>query len=137
MRIRALLLATFGLLAQAALSAPAEERPALKGVSAVRISNYGSPSVLVRDRDDVRTIVEELSELRKKAWRRGDTKMRCYSTVQLMVKEKTLTLFRVRPEYVVERTGDKDPSSFTAVVDQTDLPKLRQMLTEITPGKCQ
>jgi ArsR family metal-binding transcriptional regulator len=137
MRIRALLLVVLGVLAQAALCAPAEERPALKGVSAVRISNYGAPSVLVRDRDDVRSILEELTDLRKKTWRRGDTRMRCYATVQLLVKEKPLTVFRVRPEYVVERTGEKEPSSFTLVVDQTDLPKLRKMLTEIPPGRCQ
>lgn len=137
MRIRALLLVVLGVLAQAALSAPAEERPALKGVSAVRISNYGAPSALVRDREDVRSIVEELAELRKKAWRRGDTKMRCYATVVLLVKEKPLALFRVRPEYVVERPVEKEQSSFTLVVDETDLPKLRKMLTEIPPGKCQ
>ncbi|TMH32259.1 MAG: hypothetical protein E6H63_02955 [Betaproteobacteria bacterium] len=61
---------------QLAIAAP-DGRASLEGISAVRVANYGAPSKLLQQRDEVAPIVEELSELRKKHWRKGDTKMRC------------------------------------------------------------
>jgi hypothetical protein len=61
----------------AACATAADQRPALRGVSAIRIANYGSPSVLLEGRDKVGSIVVELNALRSKAWRGGDTKLSC------------------------------------------------------------
>lgn len=61
MKRRALVPLLAGLVA---VNAAAEPRPALGGVSAVRIANYGAPSVLIEKRDEVRAILEELNRLR-------------------------------------------------------------------------
>lgn len=132
--INAVALFTLALLAHAS-SALAQERPPLKGVSAVRVSNYGAPSKLIEDRKQVAELLGELEELRGKRWRQADLKMRCYASVQLMNGNKPLTVFRIRPEYVVERAQDKAVPTYNLQVVETDLPKLRKLLTEIPPSK--
>ena len=118
------------------LSAP-NERPALGGANAVRVSNYGAPSRLVQERSEVERLVGEIGELRKKPWRRGDTKMRCYATVVVLDGNKQLALFRVRPEQIVERPVEKGGSSYSAKLAEGDLPALRKLLGEIPVGpKC-
>jgi hypothetical protein len=131
MKALALLLA-FG--SALAVAAPNERAP-LKGVSAVRAANYGMPSKLLRQRDEVGPIVEELNELRKKPWRAGDTKMHCYSTVVLLAGEKQVAQFRVRPDMIVERPVEKGDSSYSLKLGETDLPHLAKLLAEI-PKRC-
>ena len=117
-----------------AMAAPNERVP-LKGVTTVRAANYGTPSKVIKERGEVGAIVEELSELRKKPWRAGDTKMRCYSTVVLLAGEKQVAQFRVRPDVIVERPVEKGDSSYSLKLADTDLPHLAKLLGEI-PKKC-
>jgi hypothetical protein len=121
----------------AVLPAPAQEaRPALGGVSAVRIANYNSPSVLLQDRERVNAVVRELNQLRRKAWTRGDAKLACYSTVVLMKGEKQrLGEFRVRPDHVVDRPVDKGQSPHHLSIEPSDIPTLTRLLGEIAPAK--
>jgi hypothetical protein len=118
-------------------SAPAAalDRPSLKGASAVRISNYGAPSRLIASAHEVSAIIGELEGLRGKRWRQADLKMRCYATVQVMHGDKTVTVFRVRPEYVLERAHDKAVPTYNLQVGETDLPQLRKLLGESPPSK--
>ncbi|HUQ75588.1 MAG TPA: hypothetical protein VM183_12750 [Burkholderiales bacterium] len=116
-------------------TAQAQERPPLKGASAVRISNYGAPSRLISTPHEVSAIMGELEGLRGKRWRQADLKMRCYATVQVMHGEKTVTVFRVRPEYVLERAQDKAVPTYNLQVVETDLPQLRKLLSESPPSK--
>jgi hypothetical protein len=118
-----------------AASAAAQERPALKDVSAVRLSNYGAPSKLFHGKEEVKAIVDELEQLRGKRWRQADLRMRCYATVQLLHGEKPLTAFRVRPEYVVERAQDKSVPTFSMQITESDLPTIRKLLMEVPPSK--
>ena len=116
--------------ALSALAAP-NERPLLTSVTAVRAANYGAPSRLVEQRAQVEPIVEELSQLRKKSWRRADTKMRCYATVILLDGTKPVATFRVRPDVVVEKPVEKGGATYSLKVAETDLPVLTKLLGEI------
>ena len=113
----------------------AQERPPLKGASAVRISNYGAPSKLIEAKEEVDALVAEFEELRAKRWRQADLRMRCYATVQFMNGSKIITVFRVRPEYVLERAPDKAVATYSLHTTEADLPKLRQLLIEVPPSK--
>jgi hypothetical protein len=113
----------------------AQERPSLKEVSAVRLSNYGSPSKLFHGKEEVKAIVEELEQLRGRKWRQADLRMRCYATVQLLHGDKLLTVFRVRPEYVLERAHDRSVPTYSMQISETDLPTIRKLLTEVPPSK--
>jgi hypothetical protein len=126
--VLALLVPGMGALAQ-------EERPQLKDVSSVRIANYGMPSTVIHDRAQLNAIVAELRQLRGKAWQRADTKLSCYATMVLLSGTKTVTLFRVGQEHVVERSPGKGQSTYSLVVGRDDLPKLHKLLTEIPPAK--
>src|SRR5438309_10834983 len=97
---------------QLAIAAP-DGRAPLEGVSAVRVANYGAPSKLLQQRDEVAPIVEELSELRKKHWRKGDTTTRCYATVFLLAANRQVAMSRVRPDQIVERPGEKGDASYS------------------------
>jgi hypothetical protein len=123
------------LCAAGSASALAEERPPLNEISAVRLSHYGSPSKLFRDKEDVKAMVEELEKLRARKWRQADLRMRCYATVQLLHDDKLVTAFRVRPEYVVERAQDRDVPTFNMQITEEDLPVIRKFLTEAPPSK--
>ena len=133
-RVRAplLLLAAFS---QCVL-AQGEPRAPLHGVSAVRIANYGAPSVLVEARTQVDAVVQELNAVRSKTGRRGDTKLACYSTLVLLKSGKPLGTYRIRPDYVVERPVEKGESIYSFVVGDADLSRIRKMLSEIPPAKC-
>jgi len=117
-------------------SAALAQRPPLRGVSAIRIANYGAPSVLLEKRDEVAAILEELNQLRRKTWRREDTALHCYSTVMVMQGKKRIAEFRVRPEQIVERPVDKGQSAYTLVIEPADMPRLSQMLSGIAPAVC-
>jgi hypothetical protein len=126
----------FAMAAHTAVAAP-NERPALKGVTGVRVSNYGAPSKLIQQRDTVNELIDELSQLRKKSWRRGDTKMRCYATVVLLDDTRPVAMFRVRRETIVERSLEKGGASYSLKLEDTDLPRLTKLLGEIpTATKC-
>ena len=134
MRRLAVRLAALALLAHAAEAAA--ERPALRGVSSLRIANYGAPSVLFEGRDKVGPIVSELNALRARAWRGGDTKLACYSTLVVMSGKKTLGTFRIRPEGIVEREGQKGVPVYSLEIEPGDLPRLSKLLAdEIPPAK--
>ena len=135
MRRVAAALTGFALLAHGACAAAAGERPALRGVSAIRIANYGAPSVLFEGRDKFGPIVSELNALRGKAWRGGDTKLACYSTLVLMSGKKTLGTFRIRPEHIVEREGAKGVPIYSLALEAGEIPRLSKLLTEIPPAK--
>jgi hypothetical protein len=135
MRIGALLLPAIALLAQTAGAAAAEQRPAFSGVSAIRIANYGAPSVLLDGRAKVAPIVSELNALAKGPWRRGETKLSCYSTIVLLKGAKPVGQLRVTAEHVVERPVEKGQSSYSLAIGETDLSSLRAALAEILPAK--
>jgi hypothetical protein len=123
------------LLAQADGTAAQDRRPALREVSAIRVGNYGSPSVLLEGRDKVGPLVSELNALRGKPWRGGDTKLTCYSTLIVISGKKTLTTFRIRPEHIVERVGPKGVPVYNLALEATDLQRVSKLLTEIPPAK--
>jgi hypothetical protein len=126
-----------GLLVLVATAAAADQRPPLKAVSAIRLGNYGSPSVMIEAREQVRQIVNELNALRSKPWRQGDTKLSCYATLVLLDKGKPVGLFRLTPDVVVERPSEKGQTSYSLAVTDTDTPRLRRLLTEIAAPKCE
>lgn len=127
--------AALALLAQAATAGAAGERPALRGVSAIRIANYGSPSVLLEGRDKVSPIIGELNALRARAWQGGDTKLACYSTLVVMSGKKILGTFRIRPERIVEREGARGVPVYSLALVPGDVPRLSKLLAEIAPAK--
>ena len=129
---RALLAAALVLSSSAAL---AQERPSLKEVSGIRLSNYGSPSKLFHGKEEVKAMVEELEQLRTRKWRQADLRMRCYATVQLLHGDKLITIFRLRPEYVLERAQDKAVPSYSMQITEADLPTIRKLLNEVPPSK--
>jgi hypothetical protein len=118
-----------------AASAQAEGRPRLAGASAVRIANYNSPSVLLEKRDQVREIVEDLNQLRKRSWSRGEAKVSCYSTIVLTSGKKRVGEFRVAAEAIVERPVEKGAAGYSLPLEASDLPALRRHLAEIMPAK--
>ena len=118
----------------AAGSALAQERPSLKDATAVRLANYGAPSKLFEGKQ-AREMIAELEELRGKRWRQAELKMRCYATAQLMNGTKTITYFRIRPEYVVERAQDLRVPTYNMQITEAELPVLRKLLTEVPPSK--
>src|SRR5215213_5967638 len=109
----------------------AQDRPQLKEITGVRLSNYGAPSKLYHGKQEIKPILEQL---RGKRWRAADLKMRCYATVQLLNGEKLVTAFRVRPEYVVERAQDKSVPTYNMQITEGDLPVIRKLLTEVPPS---
>lgn len=113
----------------------AEGRPRLAGASAVRIANYNSPSVLLEKRDDVRSIVEDLNQLRKRDWSRSEAKVSCYSTIVLTSGKKRVGEFRVAADAIVEKPVEKGASTYSLPLEVSDLPALRRHLAEILPAK--
>jgi hypothetical protein len=116
--------------------AAGEPRPPLPSISAMRIGNYGSPSVMVEGGEQLRALVRELNSLRGKAWRAGEPKISCYATVVLLEKNRQVGLYRVRPEVVVERAVGKSQGSYTLEIADGEAPRLLKLLAEITPPKC-
>lgn len=128
-------IALLGLLVLSA-SAWAEPRPGLGGVSSIRIANYNAPSVLLESREQFRPILEELNQLRRKNWRRGEAALACYSTVVVMSGKKRVGEFRIRPDNVVERPVQKGQASYSLAISPADIPVLTARLAEILPAKC-
>ncbi|MGE5639265.1 MAG: hypothetical protein ACM30H_04160 [Clostridia bacterium] len=118
-------------------AAPADvQQPPLKDVTSVRLANYGAPSAPIHSREDLRAVLEELRQLRGKTWRRGDTKLECYSSVTLMHGNRILTVFRVTPDTVVERIFSKgQATSFSQAIDPNELLKTSALLAEAPPAK--
>jgi hypothetical protein len=129
------LAAVFLALAVQSASAVAEERPALRDVSVIRIANYGTPSTVIKDRAQVNAILDELRQLRSKAWRAADTKLSCYATMVLLRGEKTLTLLRIGAEQVVERAPGKGQSTYSLAAGPAELPGIHALLAGIPPPK--
>ena len=136
MKILALAPLAFGFLVLGASAAADEQRPPLKSVSALRVGNYGSPSVMIEARDQVQQIIGELNALRRKAWRQGDTRLTCYATLVLLEKGKPAGLFRIGRDFVVERQSGKGQTSFSLAVAEGDMPRLTKLLAEIKAPKC-
>jgi hypothetical protein len=138
MRIHAFAVAVLLSAAPGASTLAQEERPALNGISVVRIANYNTPSTVIKDRAQVNAIVSELRQLRGGDWRRADTKLSCYATMVLLRGEKTLTLLRIGAEHVVERAPGKGQSTYSLAAGPAELPKIHALLAEIPPPKdCQ
>jgi len=135
MKIRAFAVVALGLAVLSAGAMAADQRPQLKDVSAIRVANYGTPSTMIKDREQVNPIVDELRQLRNKPWRRADTKLSCYATLVLLSGTRPVALFRVRPELVVERPQEKGQSSYSLAIGQADLPRINTLLTAIPPAK--
>ena len=112
-----------------------ESRPSLGGVSSARIANYNAPSVLYEGREQVRAIVEDLNQLRRKAWTRGEAKLACYSTIILMRGKQKVGEFRVRSDGVVDRGVEKNQATYSITPGPEDLPRLHKMLADIAPAK--
>jgi hypothetical protein len=49
--------------------------------------------------------------------------------------ERTLTLFRVRPDFVIERAPGKGQSTYSLAIDAADLPRISALLSGIPPAK--
>ncbi len=126
-------IATFWSAAAPAADAP---QPPLKDVTAIRLANYGAPSAAIHSREDARAVLEELRQLRGKSWRRGDTKLDCYSSVTLMNNHRILTVFRVTRDTVVERIFSKgQATSYSLSIDPAELLKTAALLAEAPPPK--
>lgn len=115
-------------------TALAEPRPAIRGASSVRIGNYGAPSVLLEGAK-MRTIVDELNQLRRKDWQRGETKLACYSTLLLMHGKKKVGEFRVTFQGIVERPVAKGQGIYSLAIGESDIVELARLMREIAPPK--
>ena len=121
-----------GLLVLGATAALADPRPPLKPVSAIRLGNYGSPSAMIESREQLRQILGELNALRGKSWRQGETRLTCYATLVLLDKNKQVGLYRLTPNFIVE----KGQTSYSLAIAEVDTPVLSRLLKEIQAPKC-
>jgi hypothetical protein len=138
MRICACAAIVLALMSRSTGTLAQEERPQLKDVSSVRIANYNTPSTVIHDRAQVRAIAEELRQLRSREWRRADARLSCYATLVLLSGTRTVSLFRVGMEQVVERSPGKGQSTYSLAAGPADLPGIHKLLAEIPPAKnCQ
>jgi hypothetical protein len=125
---------TLALASFAALAAPGDGP--LKDVSAIRIGNYGAPSKQVHSREELAPALAELNELRGRQWKQADTRLSCYSTLTLMNGPKTVAIYRVTNDTVVERPAGKNDLAYSIAVTEADLPKIRKHLAESAPAIC-
>jgi hypothetical protein len=128
---QALLLLAFVVFGTTAL---AEPRPAIRGASSARIGNYGAPSVLLEGAK-MRALVDELNQLRRKDWQRGETKVTCYSTLLLMHGKKKVGEFRVTLQNIVERPVAKGQGIYSLAIGESDIAELARIMKEIAPPK--
>jgi len=135
MRFRAFALVALAPVFLAAGAIAQDERPQLNDVSAVRIANYGMPSTVIADRKEVNSIVGELRQLRGKAWRKGEARISCYATLVLLRGERPVALFRVRPDFVVERPQGKGQWTYSLATESSDLPHIAALMAAIPPPK--
>lgn len=116
-----------------AAAAPADGP--LKDVTAIRIGNYGAPSNTVSGKE-VAAVLTELNDMRAKPWRQADTRLTCYSTLTLMNGPKTVAIFRVSTDTLVERPVGKSDLAYSLAVTEAELPTIRQHLAEAAPAIC-
>jgi hypothetical protein len=119
-------------------AAAQEKQPPLKGVSGVRIANYGAPSKLFESKADVNALLDELNKLRSKPWLRREAKITCYASVILMSGKQTLTTFRVKPDTVVERVPEKGGQAtyYSLAISELDIPLITKLLQDAPPPRC-
>lgn len=136
MRATGVALIVLAAAASPAVAAVDLEQPPLSGVTAVRLANYGAPSVPIASREDLKLVLEELRQLRGKSWRRGDTPLECYSSVIVIAGKRTLTVFRVAAGAVVERVFVRgQAASYSLPVEPEELLKTNALLAEAPPAK--
>lgn len=135
MRFRLVAVLALVLLVLCASASAQQERPQIKDVSSVRIANYNTPSTVIVDRAQVNAIAGELRQLRSKTWRRADARLSCYATLVLLSGTRTVSLFRIGQEHVVERSPGKGQSTYSLAAAQGDLPGIHMLLTAIPPPK--
>jgi hypothetical protein len=126
------------LISCAVTAAAAQDKPALKGVSGVRVANYGAPSKLLESKADVNAILDELGKLRSKPWPRREARLTCYASVILMSGKKELTTFRIKPDTIVERVPEKGGQAtyYSLALGEADLPLISKLLQDAPPAKC-
>jgi len=115
-------------------AALAEPRPAIRGASSLRVGNYGAPSVVLEGQK-MRTIVDELNQLRRKDWQRGEARVSCYSTLLLTHGKKRVGEYRVTFQSIVERPVEKGQGSYSLAISEGDITELARLLREIAPPK--
>lgn len=135
------MLRTFALLVLACgvTTAAAQDKPALKGVSGVRIGNYGAPSKLFESKADINAVVDELGKLRAKPWVKREAKITCYASIIVMSGKQTLTTFRVKPaETIVERVPEKGGQAtyYSLAIGEADVPLISKLLQDVPPARC-
>jgi hypothetical protein len=116
-----------------ALAAPNDG--ALKDITTVRVGNYGAPSTNLHGKE-LAPVLTELNEMRSKQWRQADTRLTCYSTLTLMNGPKTVAIFRVGPDALVERPVGKNDLAYSLAITESDLPVIRKHLEEAAPAIC-
>ena len=119
--------------ATAAAAAPSDGP--LKDITVVRVGNYGAPSTNLQGKE-LGPVLSELSDARSKQWKQADTRLTCYSTLTLMNGPKTVAIFRVGPEALVERPVGKNDLAYTLAITEADLPVIRKHLAEAAPAIC-
>lgn len=119
-------------------AAAAQDKPALKGVSGVRVANYGAPSKLLESKGDVNAVLEELGKLRSKPWPRREARLTCYASVILLNGKKELTTFRIKPDTIVERVPEKGGQAtyYSLAIAEADIPLISKLLQDAPPAKC-
>ena len=133
-RTRILAAAVIALAAGGALADPAEGP--LKDITVIRVGNYGAPSTNLTGKDQVGPVLTELNEARTKQWKQADTRLTCYSTLTLMNGPKTVAIYRVGTEALVERPVGKTDLAYSMVITGDDLPVIRKHLAEAAPAIC-
>jgi len=108
----------------------------LKDITVVRVGNYGAPSTNVSGKAELAQLLAELNEMRSKQWKQVDTRLTCYSTLTLMNGPKTIAIFRVGPEALVERPVGKNDLAYSLPITEADLPVIRQHLADAAPAIC-
>ncbi len=133
-RNRMLACAVLALGAAGAFAAPADGP--LKDITTIRVGNYGAPSTNLHGKDQIGPVLAELNEARGKQWKQVDTRLSCYSTLTLMNGPKTVAIFRVGPEALVERPVGKTDLAYSLPVTAEDLPTIRKHLADAAPAIC-
>ena len=137
MNNNSLLAATvLALAAAGALAAPADGPLPLKDITTIRVGNYGAPSTNLQGKDQIAPVLAELNEARTKQWKQADTRLTCYSTLTLMNGPKTVAIFRVGPDALVERPVGKTDLAYSLPITGDDLPVVRKHLADAAPAIC-
>jgi len=126
--------AALALAAGGALAAPADGP--LKDITTIRVGNYGAPSTNLHGKDQLAPVLAELNEARAKQWKQVDTRLTCYSTLTLMNGPKTVAIFRIGTDTLVERPVGKTDLAYSLPVAGDDLPTVRKHLAEAAPAIC-